>query len=61
MQISREELQREWLVLKDYGLTDEEIQGMMEFFDYEVIVAQSRMRRLINKTKRLLGAKNVQV
>ncbi|MGW8178358.1 MAG: hypothetical protein ACWGQW_06270 [bacterium] len=59
MLISREELQREWLVLKDYGLTDEEVKGMMEFFDYEVAVPPSKMRRLINKTKKFLGVKNV--
>lgn len=55
MLISREELQREWLVLKDYGLTDEEVKGMMEFFDYEVSVPPSKIRRLINKTKKFFG------
>lgn len=45
MLISREELRQEWLVLKDYELTDEEIVGMMEFFDYEVITSKSRIQR----------------
>lgn len=59
MLINREELVREWLVLKDYGLTDEEIIGMMEFFGYEV-PARPRNRRLLDKAKKL-GVKNVQV
>jgi tRNA A22 N-methylase len=49
MLISREELRQEWLALKNYDLTDEEIVGMMEFFNYEMIAAQSKMKRLSRK------------
>lgn len=48
MLIKQDELVREWLILKEYGLTDEEIKGMIEFFDYEIILKNTESKKCIN-------------
>ena len=43
MEISKKELEQELALLKSFGLTDEEFEGIIEFFEYTLEIKTKRI------------------